>query len=113
MRANRCAVVPAGGSDKPDCCGTFGRLAARKVDDKASRIPVCPGRSRIALELGIGRFIECGWIASILRLGFVQQTSQSRPRSRIAHDSLPGRVAIQFRKKKRQGDGEFLSFGRG
>jgi hypothetical protein len=72
--------------------------------DSITRNWTCPERSRMETEILIVKFGK--------RLSLVQQSGKLRPRARIAYNSVPCHVAVQFGQKKRQILDQFFAFNR-
>ena len=114
-RVGRCATVRDSAPDAPDCPETFGRRPSRlcgsRAEDpsKASRIREFRERSRLAIQLLIGKFDQIVTAASKFGFRLVEQRGQSGTRRPIAKNSFPGGISIQFRDKLRQVRSEFAA----
>jgi hypothetical protein len=111
-----CGGVRGGGLGGQDSPENAGRLGGQRAEcpqagrDRAARIGLCLATSRVSLEVRIRDFREGVGVFPQLGFDFVTQCRQSRSRTRVADNALPGRIPVQLRQQCWQGRRQFPPF---
>ena len=117
--ADRCADAPDAGWDGPGFPEIFGKPAAplrggRAADPgRVARSWWCLAKSRRAVQFHVRSLRQGRGIPAIFNLCLIEQRAQSGAGTRLADDSFPRGIAIEFGQERGQIGDEFFALDAG